>query len=224
MTVTSIPLTATPTMQPTSNAPTSGPTTPKDTNAINPELGEFPVSGQVSLHLQGITNPISGDTRLLFLAMADEFIASYSIGTVEDIRVMLIYQKAVATKDDTPNNLRFLQEGSVLRVDLGVEGLAYEETFSASDWNNWLKKLFDQSSPEFVTMLQELGTTEGNTFFDDLDRVKVAEPEPIVRPSPAPAPQEPMGDEGVEDNGIPLLAIIGAAVGGFLFLINSGIT
>jgi PDZ domain len=197
---------------------------------------QFPVSGQLSLRLDGITSPFDGDTRLIFLAAADEYIASAAMGHVQDIKVLLMYQR-VATQD----SLRKLQvqteevvdQQAFLQVDLGVEGLAFDEMLSAREWNMWLYDLFEQEGPEFVTMVQDVAEAESDTFFESLTQVQALDPDSailapsltptnvsIVMPPPMIASSNQDSDSGNDNNeeGTPLVAIIGAAVGGCLLI------
>jgi PDZ domain len=210
------------TMAPTTGLPTEDP--------------EFPVSGQLSLKLNGITSQFDGDTRMIFLAAADEFIASAAVGHVQDIRVILIYQSVVPQ-----DGVRKLQETQAvdqegaLQVDMGVEGLAFDEMLSAGDWNMWLHNLFSAEGTEFVTMVQDVGEAEGDTFFEPLTEVQALDPSAailspsvtptntttIVLPPPMIASSNQDNDGGNDDSeeGTPLVAIIGAAVGGFVLIL-----
>lgn len=221
--------------------PTESPTTPSTQTTMPPTLreteprvGQFPVSAQISLRLNGIAKALAGDTRLLFLATVDQFISSASTGMVEDIRVMLIYQSILDLDDivEDPSNdpgqrRRRRLEKEVLQVDLAVEGLAHEEVFSASEWHEWLEFLFQKEGREFVGTLQEMGDAEGNVFFVPLENAQVVDRVvPVVQVTPTPAPTKgskkvpPLNaNSSSQEEGAPLVAIVGAAVGGFVFLI-----
>ncbi|CAB9524829.1 expressed unknown protein [Seminavis robusta] len=218
--------TAAPTDSSTLAPSTPAPSTPNPSTA--PPQPEFPLSGQLSLQLEGIDTVFPGDMRMIFLATADEFIASAAKGHVEDIRVTVIYQNV-----GPQSRMRRLQ--SALQVDLGVEGLAYDELLGAKDWNKWLHDLFAQGSVEFVTMLQDLAKAEENTFFEPLTAVTPLEPATAINaPTQPPITSPPLvttsntasetgasggGDDTTEGGGIPMMAIVGAAVGGVVFLI-----
>ena len=224
------------TLEPT---PTMAPTGPADTadTAIVPS-GDVPrmdapvVTGQLTLQLMGIDKPFYESNRMLFLAGAEAFISTKSAGIVEELRVIVIHQRLVS---GTRRRLQSSgQQREFLQVDLGVDGLASEGSgLSVIDWNQLLFDLFQEEGLQFVSMIQEMSSAEGNSFFEPLESVAALQPLLGGAPSAAPTvktlnsqiPPSPVtnndrnsGKDG-GDEGVPLIATLGGAVGGCLFLI-----
>jgi len=235
------------TQEPTTEAPQ----TQQEVSTTNNNIPQHAVSGQVSLQLYGIPTPFYEGTRTLFLASAEEFIgSSRALQTVADIRVSVIYQRLVdassvsggKTSQGRNNNVRrglqqqkqqrALVEDAVLQVDLGVDGMAYDESLTQEDWDLWLYQLFQAQGREFVNLVKDFSTAEGNSFFQALDHVVAMEPVPVsLVAAPTSAPTKSVlvppliitngntTDLEDEDSGWPLWAVVGAAIGGVVFII-----
>ena len=228
-TVTTAPSSSSATLEP---IPTMAPTAPA-ANSDAPRLDAPVVTGQLTIQLIGIDKPFYESNRMLFLAGAEAFISTKSAGIVNDLRVIVIHQRLVS---GTRRRLQSSsQQRELLQVDLGVDGLASEGSeLSATDWNQLLFDLFQEEGLQFVSMIHEMSSAEGNSFFEPLESVAALEPPrggaptaaPTVKtlnsqasPSPVTNNDHSSGKDGGGDEGIPLIATLGGAVGGCLFLI-----
>jgi len=226
-----------PTLSPTTITTMALPTPTTNTPLQSQSRPDSPVvTGQLTLQLQGIDQPFYDNTRSIFLASTQTFFASKTKDRgVNDLRVTVIYQKFVKNNFQK-RNLRQLQQdeedndGDVLQIDIGVDGLA-EEGFrlSVDEWNELLFDLVETYSSEYIAMIQDMAAAEENDAFETLVAARALEPLRGNTVAPTSAADgdliPPMiiknGNEAEEsDNGeIPLSVIIGAAIGGLVFVI-----